>query len=198
LIVYEQIFRNAYNPNKALGGDHRKSVMPTTSNAEKISVESIKNIITMGMRSTTNVELNVTLLQLLCLICEQKKILEKDELQVITVSVIQCFYEENTMILNANIRKSIFFIVIIFGIVQEICALCVLIRIVELVGPIKTNDDLIDIILTKDFLNMLKEMYAKKPYLCKYIECLLNRISQCPVYYKFITSDCKFEVFFLI
>ena len=76
-------------------------------------------------------------------------------------------------------------------------ALCVLIRVVESVGVIKSKDSLIEIIATKDFLTKLKQMYVPKPHLAKYIECLLNRIGQCPAYYKFLSSELKFEASFI-
>ncbi len=151
------------------------------SGGVQISAESVKSIVSLGLRTSSSAELNATLLQLLFLVCDQKEALETDELQVVTVSVIQCLMEESK---GDEIARK----------VQEILTLCVLTKIVDKLGAIKGKDTIIDIMLTKDFLAKTKLFYGSKPYLARFIEMLLNRICRCPAYYKMLSDELKFEV----
>ena len=88
LLTYEQLFRNLFNPNKGGSeGSHKKS------KSTAITRSIVKSMLYNGLRSTICREIIVTLLQVLCLVCEHKEILGRDELQVITVAVTQRLIE---------------------------------------------------------------------------------------------------------
>lgn len=93
---------NPFNPNKPQGSPGRKSCSPIKSN--NISSEGVKSIIFRGLRTDNSAELNITLLELLFLGVDQKNWLDMDELQVITVSLINCLSDRATN--NEELRKS--------------------------------------------------------------------------------------------
>jgi len=90
-MAYEQVFKNPHKPVEVV-------------NDNSLLNKNLKKIIYMGLQSSNSAEMNIMLLEILCLILEQDNILSNDEFQVVTVSVIQCFYDE---INTDNLWKSI-------------------------------------------------------------------------------------------
>ncbi len=85
MITYEQIFRNQFSPNRPAQEPHagKKGI------SKMVATDKLRAIMYQGLRPTSCREMNITLLQMLCLVCEQKDVLGKDELQVLAVAVTQ-------------------------------------------------------------------------------------------------------------
>lgn len=90
LMAYEQMLKNPFKPLEVVKDNF-------------LLTKNLKRIMSIGLQSSNGLELNVMLLEILFLVLEQH-MLSSDELQVITVSVIQCFYDEAK---KDNLWKSI-------------------------------------------------------------------------------------------
>ena len=103
LVTYDQIFRNPFGLNK-LFADSTVRKSTHLGSSPIFSAATLKGIIYHGLRSTNCRELNITLLQIIYLICEQNSLLGRDELQVITVCVIDRLFEASKT--TDKLRKS--------------------------------------------------------------------------------------------
>ena len=195
ILAYEQEFKNAMastHKSAIHGGDmastSRKTMagmggmIPSGKEKTLISSEALKELMYLGLRSTNSIELNMMLLELLYIIFEQKEIMvDKDELEVITVAIIQCLIDDMSTVDSS--RKVI-----------EIITFSILCKIMEKIGPTKGKDQILDIFMMNDFLEKLKIMYMFRSYLKTYIETFMNKIFQYPAYYKLLHNEKKYEL----
>ncbi len=189
VFTYEQIFKNLFNQNKVV--QERSSGKKGSKNAGIMPADKIRAILYQGLRPTSCREMNIMLLQLLFLVCEQKDVLGKDELQVITVAVTQRLLDPTKT--ADKLRKGIIDVCEV-RVAEEIAALCALHKILDRIGTIKGRDSIVDIIMTKDMLDKLKELHSSRKHLTNYVEVLLHRISQAQYYQKILVEELKFEV----
>ena len=64
----------------------------------------------------------------------------------------------------------------------------------ELIGPIKEQDSIVDLIINKEILLKLKQLYEKRKHLMIFIEALIHKSIQSPYYLQQLTENLKFEV----
>lgn len=76
LVTYEQIFHNPFGLNK-LFADSSSRKSTHLGSSPSFSAATLKGIIYHGLRSTNCREINITLLQIIYLICEQNSLLRK-------------------------------------------------------------------------------------------------------------------------
>lgn len=80
------------------------------------------------------------------------------------------------------------------SLVEEIAAIYAILKIMEWIGPIKEEDAIVDLIINKEMLGRLKEMYDTRKHLMNLIEVLIHKAIQAPYYLQLLTEDYKFEV----
>jgi hypothetical protein len=78
--------------------------------------------------------------------------------------------------------------------VEEIAAIYAVLKIMEWVGTVKEEDPIIDLIINKEVLNKLKQLYDTRKHLMVPIETLIHKAIQAPCYFKLLTEDLNFEV----
>ncbi len=84
MLSYEQMYRNAFALNKVLPDPASKK-----NACIALSSEMISEIIAVGLKSTNSTEMAIVLLQIAFLLCEQREIFSKDDLQRIMEAVVQ-------------------------------------------------------------------------------------------------------------
>lgn len=72
---------------------------------------------------------------------------------------------------------------------------CVLLKLMERVGPTKGKDGILDAISNKDLLEKMQVMHSFRPHLKMYAEILIYKLCQFPAYYKMLTNEINYEVF---
>ncbi len=79
-------------------------------------------------------------------------------------------------------------------VVEELAAVCALHKILDRVGSIKGRNPVVDIIVTKEVLEKLKELHSTRKQLAGYVEALIHRVAQSQHYQKMLAEELKFEV----
>lgn len=177
LLAYEQTFRNNFNYNKLTPDEMAKK----SKNNGCVAFTTVfgKEIIRVGLQSSNSLEIVITTLQVVLLLCEQKEIVEKSDLSTLFANVAECL--TGTIPFDGKLTKA-----------YEVLSLCAIIKMLDSIPLTKGKDPLLEAIISnKSFLSKICLMRNFKGHTKLYVDMLISKIGQYPSYSKPFLSEIK-------
>eukprot|EP00826_Nyctotherus_ovalis_P002213 TRINITY_DN10423_c0_g1_i2.p1 TRINITY_DN10423_c0_g1~~TRINITY_DN10423_c0_g1_i2.p1 ORF type:complete len:297 (-),score=81.03 TRINITY_DN10423_c0_g1_i2:51-941(-) len=177
LLAYEQAFRNSFNYNKLAPDQMTRKAKDSGCAAFTMLVG--REIIRLGLQPSNCLEIVITTLQILLLLCEQKEIIDRSDLIPLFTNVTECL--TGTIPIDEKLVKT-----------YEVLSLCAIIKLLDNLPFTKGKDPFLEIVIgNKSFLSKICLMRKFKEYLRLYVDMLISKIGQYPFYSKPLINEVR-------